>query len=295
MKARNRRTPAVPDRCVSVERPHVEGRHAGLRGVNRDERQDADEQEGGRTEGVQEELPGRVPAPLVAPPGDQEVHRHESELEEHEEEQQVEGEEASRGTPLRARGSRRRTTCPPPCRPKPRERSGTAARSSARGRARCRPSRGSRRSRRQRSTDGWRRTGSRRSRRVKATVAAEAMPSTASEATKPTICTDSALSARDQGDDDRRPGRQQDERREVGERACHDALVKHVGEDQHEACGQPERVVADVTGLNLAHAGDPWRARARRTRSRRRRSPSPRRPTTSRPRRSVEGRAMNRS
>ncbi len=78
--------------CVG-QRAHVEGRHSGLRGVDCDERQDADEQEGGRSEGVKEELAGRVPAPLVAPPGNQEVHRHESELEEHEEEQQVEGEE----------------------------------------------------------------------------------------------------------------------------------------------------------------------------------------------------------
>ena len=76
------------------ERPHVEGRHAGLRGVDDDERQDADEQEGRGAEGVEEELPRRVAAPLVAPAGDQEVHRHEGQLEEQEEQQQVEGEEA---------------------------------------------------------------------------------------------------------------------------------------------------------------------------------------------------------
>ncbi len=77
---------------------HVEGGHPGLRGVNCDERQDADEQEGGRAQGVQEELAGRVPSPFVAPPRDQHVHRHQGELEEQEEEQQVEREEAAEAT-----------------------------------------------------------------------------------------------------------------------------------------------------------------------------------------------------
>ena len=60
----------------------VEGQYAGLRLVDEDQGQDPDEQEGRAGEGVEEELHRRVAAALVAPAGDDEVDRHEGELEE---------------------------------------------------------------------------------------------------------------------------------------------------------------------------------------------------------------------
>ena len=82
------------------ERSYVEGGDAGLRGVDRDQGQDTDEQEGGGAEGVEEELARRVAAPLVSPAGDQEVDRDQGELEEEEEQEQVQGEEAPDATGL---------------------------------------------------------------------------------------------------------------------------------------------------------------------------------------------------
>ena len=54
-----------------------------------------DQQEGRAQEGVEEELDGGVGPSLVAPPGDDEVGRHQRQLEEEEEHDQVQGEEAA--------------------------------------------------------------------------------------------------------------------------------------------------------------------------------------------------------
>ena len=62
-------------------------------GVQEGQRQQPDEQERRPERGVQVELERRVHAAVVAPPGDDEVHRHEHDLEEHEEEDEVEAEE----------------------------------------------------------------------------------------------------------------------------------------------------------------------------------------------------------
>ena len=112
-----------------------------------DERQVAmsdDEHERRADHRVEEELRGRVHAVLVAPPADQEVHRHEHDLEEHEEQEQVEAEERAHHAGLeqqqprevrlvlRRRGAGR-------CR---RSRAGTAPRSARSGTARCRRRRG---------------------------------------------------------------------------------------------------------------------------------------------------------
>ncbi len=56
---------------------------------------DADEHERRTGHRVQEELRGRVDPPLVSPAADEEVHRHEHDLEEQEEHEQVEAEEGA--------------------------------------------------------------------------------------------------------------------------------------------------------------------------------------------------------
>ena len=55
---------------------------------------DADEHERRTDHREEEELRGRVDAAFVSPPGDQEVHRHEHDLEEDEEQEEVEADEA---------------------------------------------------------------------------------------------------------------------------------------------------------------------------------------------------------
>ena len=57
------------------------------------EAHDADEHQGGAEHREDEELQGGVDALAVAPPADEEVHRHEHDLEHHEEQEQVEGAE----------------------------------------------------------------------------------------------------------------------------------------------------------------------------------------------------------
>ena len=76
------------------ERPELEGQVVVLRLVDEGQRQDPDQQEGRAEEGVEEELDGGVGAPLVAPAGDDEVRRHERELEHEEEDDEVERQEA---------------------------------------------------------------------------------------------------------------------------------------------------------------------------------------------------------
>ncbi len=71
----------------------VEGVDAGLAAVDDVQREDGDQHEQAADLGEQEELDGRVDAPLVPPEGDQEVHGDEHHLEEEVEEEQVEGEE----------------------------------------------------------------------------------------------------------------------------------------------------------------------------------------------------------
>ena len=56
---------------------------------------DADQHERRADHREQEELRGRVDAVVVAPAADEEVHRHEHDLEEHEEQEQVEADEAA--------------------------------------------------------------------------------------------------------------------------------------------------------------------------------------------------------
>jgi hypothetical protein len=77
-----------PVAAVEREVPDVVAREDG-RG------NDADEHEGGPEHRVEEELRGRVHAPVVAPSTDQEVHRDEHDLEEQEEEEEIEAEETA--------------------------------------------------------------------------------------------------------------------------------------------------------------------------------------------------------
>ncbi len=63
--------------------------------VEEGQRQDADQHQGRAEHRVQEELQRRVDALAVAPPADEEVHRHEHDLEEDEEQEQVEGAEGA--------------------------------------------------------------------------------------------------------------------------------------------------------------------------------------------------------
>jgi hypothetical protein len=73
-----------------AEGGEVEGGHARLGGVDGDKRHDADQHERRGDKGIDEELRRRlVPLTRLAPPGDEEVHRHERELEEGEEQQDV--------------------------------------------------------------------------------------------------------------------------------------------------------------------------------------------------------------
>ena len=72
---------------------------------------DADEHERRADHRVQEELRGRVDPVLVAPAADEEVHRHEHDLEEDEEHEQVEAEEACPSRRPRAAASRRGRAC----------------------------------------------------------------------------------------------------------------------------------------------------------------------------------------
>ncbi len=73
----------------------LEGQHAGLGLVEEGHGQDAHQQEGRPGEGVDEELDGGIAPSGVAPPSDDEVRRHQGQLEEQEEEDQVEGDEAA--------------------------------------------------------------------------------------------------------------------------------------------------------------------------------------------------------
>ena len=213
-----------PGQLRVAQRPHVEGRHSRLRGVDRDQRQDADEQEGGRTEGVEEELAGRVPAPFVAPPGDHEVHRHEGELEEDEEQQQVEREEAPEAAGFEHEdpgdeGLVRR--------PLPRSREGDGEqqpghqheeeRDAVHAEAPGDPEGGDPLMARDELVTAVAGRESHRRRRGDAEHR--------ERGDEADHLHEAPLGARDQGDDDRRSGRQQDEGREVRERACHVALV----------------------------------------------------------------------
>ncbi len=206
------------------EGPHVEGRHARLRGVDRDEGEDPDEQEGGGAEGVEEELPGRVPAPLVAPAGDQEIDRNERELEEDEEQEQVEGEEAAQAARLEHEDPHDE---------------GLVAGAVAGGRERDREQQGRHQHQEQRDAVHPEAPGDPEGRDplmggdelVAAVARAEGNRRRGAEAEhrqgrhEPSRLHEAALSARDEGDDDGRPGGEEDEHAQVGEGARHDALV----------------------------------------------------------------------
>ncbi len=71
----------------------VEGPLAELPDVLEVERQNAQEHEDGAHQRVDDELDGRVDAPLTAPDGDDEVHRHQDQLPEDEEQEEVQGHE----------------------------------------------------------------------------------------------------------------------------------------------------------------------------------------------------------
>ena len=71
----------------------VEGVDAGLAAVDDVQGEDGDQHEQAADLGEQEELDGRIHAPLVPPQGDQEEHGDEHHLEEEVEEEQVEGAE----------------------------------------------------------------------------------------------------------------------------------------------------------------------------------------------------------
>ena len=90
------------DRVVAGQGHQVEGGRGRPGGglVEEDQGQDADQQERGSEQGVDEELERRVDPVLVAPPCDHEVHRHQRELEEHEEDEEVEGQEAAQAAGL---------------------------------------------------------------------------------------------------------------------------------------------------------------------------------------------------
>ena len=95
MKARNSSTPSVPERWVCIR--------AGSSKVStpvwdwwmKAMARMPDQQEGRAGEGVDEELDGRVAPPGESPPADEEVGRHQGQLEEQEEQDQVEGDEAA--------------------------------------------------------------------------------------------------------------------------------------------------------------------------------------------------------
>ena len=70
-----------------------EGVNARGVSVGEVERQDGDQHEQAARLREEEELDGRVDPPLVAPDGDEEVHRHQHHLEEEVEEEQVERQE----------------------------------------------------------------------------------------------------------------------------------------------------------------------------------------------------------
>ncbi len=95
MKAKKSRISVDEDRWVCMSGPKREGQVVVLGLVDEGERQDAHQQEGRPEEGEEEELDGRVGPPLVAPAGDDEVGRHERQLEHEEEHEQVERQEAA--------------------------------------------------------------------------------------------------------------------------------------------------------------------------------------------------------
>jgi len=110
MKARNSTMPTVDEKGLSGGQGHeVEGQVARAALVQVHHGQQADEHDRRPEEGVQEELQRRVAAPLVPPAADDEVRRHQGELEEEEEEEEVEGQKAPEATRTRAAASRPRS------------------------------------------------------------------------------------------------------------------------------------------------------------------------------------------
>ncbi len=77
------------------ERGELEGQHPGLGLVEEGHGQDSHQQECRSGERVDEELDGGIAPPRVAPAADDEVRRHQGQLEEEEEQDQVEGDEAA--------------------------------------------------------------------------------------------------------------------------------------------------------------------------------------------------------
>jgi hypothetical protein len=85
-----------PEAQMGVGEGHqVEGEHPGLALVDEGHGHDPHQEEGRTEEGVEEELHGRVGPAGVAPPGHDEVHRHQRQFEEQEEQDEVEGHEAA--------------------------------------------------------------------------------------------------------------------------------------------------------------------------------------------------------
>ena len=127
----------------------VVGGHAVL--VQEGEADDADEHERRAEHREDEELERRVDPLAVAPPADEEVHRHEHDLEHHEEEEEVEASRTRRCSRPAARAARRSRASGRGAVSRPRWRAGTAGRRARRGTARCRRCRGATRSRTRRS------------------------------------------------------------------------------------------------------------------------------------------------
>ena len=102
VKAHSSSTPVVPLRWVLDERGDREReRAADLGAVQEPDRQDPDEEERRADERVDEELHRRGrSAGAIAPPGDEEVRRHQRQLEEQEEQEHVEAREGADGRGL---------------------------------------------------------------------------------------------------------------------------------------------------------------------------------------------------
>ena len=95
VKARNRQDLRRRPEVGGAQSHEVEGQMPRLALVDEGQRHDAHQQEGRSEERVDEELDRRIGAPGEAPAGDDEVHRHQGELEEQEEHDQVERHEAA--------------------------------------------------------------------------------------------------------------------------------------------------------------------------------------------------------
>ena len=102
---RRRRSPGVLGDLDEVEGDAVRRRAA----CRNDRGDDADEHERRAEHREQEELQRGVDAAAVAPAADEEVHRHEHDLEHHEEQEEVEGEEHAEAAGLEQRAATRST------------------------------------------------------------------------------------------------------------------------------------------------------------------------------------------